>query len=330
MNTALDIPVSIDKGIAFLGECMIEISGSMPSPLKLGFAGDTFNSAAYLSRLLKDKGGKVEYLTGLGTDMLSQTLRDFLKRSGVGTSHIRTVENRRPGLYLIETTPEGERIFHYWRGEAAARFFLDNADPEVVADELCGFAALYLSGISVAILTENGRNVLFEALRLAKKRGLRIYFDSNYRPVLWPERQAAQKIFARFVQLTDIAMMTDSDLAELHETDLSQVPRICREYKVPEFVLKQGEKPCIIFRDGRQISVPACRVDRVVDTTAAGDSFNAAYLAARLTGHDPETAALCGHKLAAGVIQQHGAIIEDRQMPQVFAQTTPPLNRPQS
>ena len=300
--------------IAFFGECMVEVSGTLPSPLQLGFAGDTFNTAAYFSRLLKSKGN-IEYLTGLGSDLLSDKMRGFLEKSGVGTKYIRTIPNRRPGLYLIEIADNGERTFHYWRGEAAAKFLLDELPPAAFATELMQFEAVYLSGISIAILTERGKKTLHDALCLAKSQGLKIYFDTNYRPLLWQSRNEAKAYFEKFVPLADIAMVTDSDMTQLYDIHRAKAEELLFNFNVPEIVLKSGDQPCIILTRRDRICVPACRVENVVDTTAAGDSFNAAYLAARLTGCSPGQAAVCGHQLAAKVIQQHGAIISEEAMP---------------
>lgn len=307
--------------IGFIGECMVEVSGNIPAPLKLGFAGDTFNTAAYLSRLLKESG-KIEYLTGLGSDMLSTRMREFLEASGVATRHIRTIPNKSPGLYLIETGNNGERTFHYWRGEAAAKFFLDDLTPETFAEScLKAFNAVYLSGISIAILTEQGRKTLYEALLIARKSGLKIYFDTNFRPLLWKSREQARTFFAQFISIADVALVTDTDLADLYEIGLTQTEEVLRKFEVPEAVLKSGEHPCIVFSGQDRISVPACKVDMVVDTTAAGDSFNAGYLAARLKGCSPKQAAICGHQLASRVIQQHGAIISSDSMPELDFKT---------
>ena len=302
--------------IAFFGECMVEVSGTLPCPLQLGFAGDTFNTAAYLSRLLKNKG-KIEYLTGLGSDLLSDKMRGFFEKSGVGTSYIRTIPNRRPGLYLIEIADNGERTFHYWRGEAAAKFLLDELTPSAFAADLMQFGAVYLSGISIAILTEKGKDTLYDALCLAKPLGLKIYFDTNYRPLLWRSREETRAYFEKFLPLADIALVTDSDVTQLYDIQRAKAEELLVTYNVPEIVIKSGDQPCIVFTGQNRICIPACRVEKVVDTTAAGDSFNAAYLAARLIGCSPEQAAVCGHQLAAQVIQRHGAIISEEAMPKL-------------
>lgn len=302
--------------IAFLGECMVEVCGMLPYPLQLGFAGDTFNTAAYLSRLLKNRG-KIEYLTGLGSDLLSDKMIAFFEKNGVGSTYIRTIPNRRPGLYLIEIADNGERTFHYWRGEAAARFLFDDVTPAAFAADLAQFGAVYLSGISVAILTENGKNTLYDALRQAKALGLKIYFDTNYRPLLWQSREETKAYFEKFISLADIAMVTASDMTQLYDIHPAKTTDLLADYNIAEIVLKNGDQPCVIIAGGDRISVPACKVDKVVDTTAAGDSFNAAYLAARLIGCMPEQAAACGHQLAAKVIQEHGAIISEASMPKI-------------
>ena len=77
----------------------------------------------------------------------------------------------------------------------------------------------------------------------------------------------------------------------------------------PEVVLKRGAEACLIRCDGESFEVPAQKVERVVDTTAAGDSFSAAYLASRLKGGSPAEAAEAGHRLASRVIQVPGALI---------------------
>ena len=83
---------------------------------------------------------------------------------------------------------------------------------------------------------------------------------------------------------------------------------------VAEIVLKMGPQGCLVVSSDTRELVAANKV-AVVDTTSAGDSFNAGYLAARLQGKSASAAARAGHRLASVVIQHRGAIIPLSAMP---------------
>ena len=86
-----------------------------------------------------------------------------------------------------------------------------------------------------------------------------------------------------------------------------------------EIVIKRGAEPTLVRQaDGRIFSVPIYKVDKVIDTTGAGDSFAAGYLAARLQGQTPEVAARSGSRMASIVIQHAGAIVPNAVMPIFF------------
>ncbi|HYD65863.1 PfkB family carbohydrate kinase, partial [Azospirillum sp.] len=173
-----------------------------------------------------------------------------------------------------------------------------------------GYDLLYLSGISLAIWGERGRELLFPLLDRVRRRGGRVAFDTNWRPRLWPDRETARRAYDAMLARTDIALPGVGDLRDLYDdADAAAVLDRVRAAGVPEIVLKLEEPGCRVVGNGRDALVPAERVATVVDTTAAGDSFSAGYLAARLAGRMPEDAARAGHRLAAVVIQHRGAII---------------------
>jgi 2-dehydro-3-deoxygluconokinase len=108
----------------------------------------------------------------------------------------------------------------------------------------------------------------------------------------------------------DIALPTlDDDQALFGVQDAADCARRLHGLGVAEVAVKQGPLGCHLSLDGRSAAVPAEPVARVVDSTAAGDSFNAGYLAARLAGLEPDVAARQGHRIAARVIGHPGAII---------------------
>ncbi len=257
-----------------------------------------------------------DYVTALGDDSFSDAMRQLWHDEGVGDQHVREIKGALPGLYFIQTDAQGERRFLYWRGEAAARQMFDGDAADDLLRLLAGYDYLYLSGISLAILTATGRDRLLHTLRHARESGTRIVFDNNYRPHLWPDAQAARDAYGDVLHLTDLALITwEDDAALFGYADTDALFEAYAEFGVAEVALKRGEASCLIQCDTGRFEVPAEQVGQIVDTTAAGDSFSAAYLACRLQGGDPQLAARWGHRLASQVVQHRGALIPRDAMP---------------
>lgn len=290
---------------------MIELFRRPDGSLTMGFGGDTLNTAVYMARL----GVPVDYVTALGDDPTSAGMIAAWRAEGVGTDHVLRVPGRLPGLYMIETDDTGERRFLYWRDAAPARDLFVLPQSDALLAELERYDLLYLSGISLAVWGERGRAVLFALLDRVRARGGKVAFDTNWRPRLWPDIETARHAFDAMLQRTDIALPGVTDLHDLYgDADADAVLDRVRGAGVTEIVLKLEAPGCIVAGDGPDTPVPAERVETVVDTTAAGDSFSAGYLAARLAGHDAVDAARAAHRLAAVVIQHRGAIIPPEAM----------------
>ncbi|HEM8304162.1 TPA: sugar kinase [Providencia rettgeri] len=309
--------MSTHPQVAVIGECMVELqkSGELYSQT---FGGDTLNTALYLSRLTQKHGVTTRYITGLGKDPFSQQMLTRWQQEGINTDDVFISDTRLPGMYLIETAPNGERRFFYWRDNAAAKFWLDENSKAHTQQQLNAQQFIYLSGISLAILPDATRQLLLEILQQAKQHGAKIVFDNNYRPALWPSKQAAQQAYQQILSLTDIAFLTFDDeqllYGDNHETDA--ILRT-QQYGVNEIVIKRGADACFVVIDNQRFEIPANKISHVVDTTAAGDSFSAGYLACRILGDSPCDAAKTGHLLAGSVIQHRGAIIPSEAMPTI-------------
>lgn len=292
--------------VAALGECMLELVRRPDGTFTMGFGGDTLNTAVYLARL----GAPVDYVTALGDDPHSESMLASWKAEGVGTALVPRVPGRVPGLYMIETDDKGERRFLYWRDTAPARDLFVLPDSPTLIEALESYDMIYLSGISLAIWGERGREVLFPLLDRVRERGGRVVFDTNWRPRLWPNKETAQAAYDAMLRRTDIALPGVEDLRALYgDADTGAVLARVRATGVPEIVLKLEKPGCIVADVEGDVEVPCERVATVVDTTAAGDSFSAGYLAGRLAGQAPVEAARLAHRLAAIVIQHRGAII---------------------
>jgi 2-dehydro-3-deoxygluconokinase len=297
--------------VASIGECMIEFSAARDGLFARGFGGDTLNTAVYLSRL----GIDTAYVTAIGDDALSDAMLASWQAEGVRTDDVLRVPGRVPGLYMIERDPRGERSFLYWRDRAPARELFDRAD-DAALERLSRFDWLYLSGISLSLYGETGRARLRELLVAARRNGGRVAFDGNYRPRGWSEAEAARRAFDAILPLVDLALPTlEDEQALFGDADAAACLRRLQAHGVAEIVIKRGPLGCLIEANGRQAEVPPPQLVQPVDTTAAGDSFNAAYLAARIRGAEPEQAARAGHRLASAVIMLPGALIAREAMP---------------
>lgn len=297
--------------VAF-GECMLELQGQAFGTMRQTFGGDTLNTAVYLARCGRAAGLQVDYATALGDDALSSGMIERWQAEGVQTGLVRRIAGRLPGLYLIEVDERGERRFSYWRDQAAARSYFETPDGDTPLEQQAArIDALYFSGISLAILPPAGRDRLAALARALRERGATVAFDNNYRPRLWPGAAAARTEFARFAALASVALMTlDDEMALSGETDATAQLVSTFALPCPEVVVKRGAGSTLVRVAGQACAeVPAVTVPQVVDTTAAGDSFAGAYLAARLSGQSAAEAAAAGNRLAARVVQHRGAVI---------------------
>jgi len=305
--------------IACVGEAMAELmlgSDEDQAP-SLGFAGDTMNTAIYLNRML-DETSEVSYITVVGRDALSDRLIRRLNDESVNTAKIKRSNERIVGLYAITTDQSGERTFSYWRSESAARtlFQEDSKESQCNFDVLNGFNVIFLSAISLAILPQAVRvSLLAELARLRNEEQVSVVFDSNYRPALWESVEAARETIAAAWRITDIALPSiDDEKMLFNDVDEAALLERLRRYGVVRGALKRGASGPRSLSDSvheslEQKSFGPVNTLKVVDTTAAGDSFNAGYLSSILSGKDEQNALQAGHACALRVISHRGAII---------------------
>lgn len=288
-----------------LGEAMIELSlpGPPPGPANVGFAGDTFNTAIYLKRCAPELN--VAFATCMGRDRFSDAFLALMEEERLDTSLVARSDTRLPGMYAISTDEAGERSFNYWRDQAAARTML--GDGGLTAQALDA-RYLFFSAISMAILPQGDRAKLLGWLPDFRASGRETVFDSNFRPALWPDRREAQTTIGACWSATDIGLPSvDDEAAIFDDADEAAALARLRAHGLRNGALKRGAAGPLAL-DGSAAG-PFAPVGEVVDSTAAGDSFNAGFIAALAKGETDLDAARAGHNLAAKVIQHPGAII---------------------
>ncbi len=272
---------------------------------KLGFAGDTFNTAWYLAQVASDID--VSYLTAVGDDAISQDMRTFMKDSRICDTHVQVIAGKTVGLYLIHLN-NGERSFSYWRNDSAARQL---AVDEIALGRAVGDADLiYFSGITLAILDPQSREKLLNTLRHARAYGITVAFDTNLRPRLWSSPKEMTDTIMEAAAQSDIVLPSYDDEAEWFG-DRDSIATLNRyaEIGADQIVVKNSAQPVLFQNDGQRGAVDVDTVTSVVDTTAAGDSFNAGVLASVIRNDDLISGIRQGCRLAGRVVRHKGALI---------------------
>ena len=296
--------------VAAIGECMTERRSDAAQDAAPAFSGDTLNTLTYMARLLDRGRAEPFYITALGMDLDSAAMLAAWEAEGINTAFVRRFRDKLPGSYTIATGQDGERRFSYDRADSAARDLFRDDYAASLSNSLKGLSLFYLSGITVAILPPHGRESLLNLLRTLRRAGVIIVYDPNYRAALWGSPGEARDWTGRVYHETDVAMPGFFDEKPLFDdaTPEHACNRLA-DLGIAEVIMKNGSSPCLVAAGKGIVDFPVTVQERVADTTAAGDSFNAGYISSRLSGHDVAASVRVGQVLSDRVIQYPGAII---------------------
>lgn len=293
--------------IVLFGEGMVEERADAA----FAWGGDVVNTAIYLARQAGHLGVRPELMSAMGADAGSEAIVAAWAAQGVGVGHVLRDPARTAGRYKISLGADGQRTFAYDRDGSAARSFFEHAEADGTLEWAAGADILYLTGVTLSIFGQAARGRLGELARAVRARGGEVVFDANYRALGWPSPAAAWATIAALGPAISIAMPSSDDHASLRgaasppETAAAWLALGARE----AVVKLAADGAYVANADGERLAIPAAAPARIIDTTAAGDSFNAAYIAARLIeGASMEAAARRGAALAAEVIAWPGAI----------------------
>jgi 2-dehydro-3-deoxygluconokinase len=290
-----------------IGEAIVELARGGDGRFALASSGDTFNTAIYLARA----GIATAFASALGDDPFSDAIVLLAKAEGIDTDLIVRAPGRLPAIALVDAGIKGKRRTHYWREAAPAGELFELPNWSRTAESLLGARLIYFSGITLSLYSNVGLGRFLAAVELARSNGAKIAFDGNFRPQAWRgDLTRTRTVFAEALKRVDIALPAYDDEAVLwgDPSPEATIERL-QAFGVIEIVVKNGPNSALVANVDERDAVPVPETIVPVDATAAGDGFNAGYLAARLSGHGPIEAAAAAHKLASQVIRYRGAIV---------------------
>jgi 2-dehydro-3-deoxygluconokinase len=290
-----------------VGEVMIELLRGGDGRFAIACGGDTFNTAIYLARA----GAEVAFASALGDDPYSDGILALAAAEGVAGDLILRAPGRLPGLYVVDLDAGGKQHSHFWRGEAPAGDLFELSDWGRVAAGLVAARLIYFSGITLSLYSNAGIGRFLAVIEMARQNGAKVAFDGNFRPRGWKgDLSRTRTVFMEALKRVDIALPAYDDEAVLWG-DPSPEATVARlqAFDIGEIVVKNGPNSALVVAQGTNEFVPVPEVVVPIDPMAAGDSFNAGYLAARLAGNGPVAAAAAAHQLAGQVIRHRGAIM---------------------
>ena len=293
--------------VVSVGEVMVELARGADGRFAMGCGGDTFNTAIYLARA----GADVAFATALGDDPWSDGLLALAAAENVARDLVLRVPGRLPGLYLVDNDASGARRLYQWGDAAPARDLFDLNAWSRIAEGLLDARMIYFSGITLSLYSNVGLGRFIAVLEMARKAGVKVAFDGNFRPRGWKgDVGRARSVFIETLKRVDVALPAFDDEAILwgDPSPESTVDRM-QAFGIAEVVVKNGPGSALVATGEKREHVPVPEVVEPVDAMAAGDGFNAGYLAARLAGTAPIEAAMAAHRLAGQVIRHRGAIM---------------------
>ena len=286
-----------------MGEPMLEFNqlpaGSDGTQQYLeGHGGDTSNAAIAAAR----QGAKVGYITALGQDMPGDSFIRLWQREGVDSSTVLRTDRHQTGVYFVTHDAAGHHFLHYRAGSAAAMYGAADL-PEAA---ISAARILYVSGISQGI-SASACDAVFAAIAIALRNGVKVAYDTNYRPRLWPPARAAAVMHAAMAH-ADYAFPGEEDVRTLTGlTDPDAMLDFYLRLGSKLVLLKMGEAGSYLATAEARVRIPPHRV-AAVDATGAGDTFCGSFLARVLAGNQPEPAARYAGVAAALKCTGYGAV----------------------
>lgn len=289
------------KKVIALGDVNLDITLYLPEFPREGsdYAADpvtyhTGGSAANTAMTLANLGVPVALITRVGRDPFSQVVLAELQAAGVNLDWVQVDEHRVAGVMVVAVAPGGEKTMMGGRG---ANQFLDlEALP---ADEIRSASLLHVSGY--CFLEDLQRSAALRAMHIAREAGVSVSLDPGLNPVL-----RARNSVVEGLALSDLVFANAPEATELTgESDLLKAVEGLRSSGPRTVAIKLGGEGCLVSAGATLVRIPAFPVTPV-DTTGAGDAWNAGFLTGCLAGESIEVCGFLANAAAASAVEKVG------------------------
>jgi len=291
--------------ICAIGECMMELTNARKMLYSQSIAGDTLNFSSYLDKFFFD----TSYFTAVGTSEISKRALNFLQKQKIKTNLVSQINSHEIGLYLIENSKVGEKIFYYWRDNSAAKFFFNNQNINKHKNQLQKFQYIYFTGITLSLFETNNFLNFISLLELLKKKQVKIIFDFNIRIKRWPKKKLTS-YFSKTLPFIDILFVSGEDLNFLKgNASLKTFTNLIQKYNIKHGIYRNNARLNYSFYNDERYLIKNKIINKVVDTSGAGDGYNAAYISNFIKFNNPQKALEAASEIGAKIVMKKGAIV---------------------
>ena len=285
---------------------MIEISNTKNNHYIQSFAGDTLNFSAYLDK----KKIKVDYLTSIGKSKINKNLFDLFKLKKISTKLVNIHRNKESGLYLIQNYKNGEKQFYYWRDDSAAKEYLNNLNYNKLISKFTKYDYVYFSGITLSLFSKEKIMNFYEFIKVLKQKKIKIVFDLNIRLNRWSNKLQLNKTLNLFLPLVSILFGTGEDMKSWKNNyNLFFFNKIINKNNIQHAIYRKNASYNYAFIANKHFTNFNKVRNAIIDSSGAGDGFNAAYISEFVTTQNIIKSLKAGHNLGSKVVMKKGAII---------------------
>jgi 2-dehydro-3-deoxygluconokinase len=270
------------------GEAMVRLSPSGFRRLEQARSLDVFVGGAELNTAvgLAKLGRRTDWVSRLTRNSLGRLIANHAREAGVGVEHICWTDEDRVGVYFVEfgAAPRASNVLYDRRDSAVAKIRTGEVDwPALFA----GAKWFHVTGITPA-LSQTAAEVTREALQAARRAGVQVSIDLNYRAKLW-DTGLAGRWLAAFMSYCDVLIATEEDLERVFSireaTIEDAAKRAARQFELKTVAVSIRDNPLvwkntwtgIALHEGGVFRTRSYEVE-IVDRLGAGDSFAAGLI----------------------------------------------------